>query len=110
MSDTQTYIDSIDNLSVQVEKKSKRKVIEWFSKNLLKSSAYRYIHVFLALFAIYISFRCNNGFEFWSFLAALCCPVFYVIYMLISTNGTACIGNICDAPKLELEPAFESGI
>ena len=33
-------------------------------------------------YAIYLSFKCNKGFNFLSFLAACCCSYFYVAYRL----------------------------
>jgi ABC-type glycerol-3-phosphate transport system permease component len=36
----------------------------------------------LAGYAIYLSFKCNNGFNVWGFLAALFLPFFYIPYKL----------------------------
>jgi len=36
-------------------------------------------------FAIYLSFRCNNGFSVWGFLGAFLFSPIYVIYKLTST-------------------------
>ena len=36
----------------------------------------------LGLFAIFLSFRCNGGFNFGHFVAACCCGPLYVAYML----------------------------
>jgi hypothetical protein len=38
------------------------------------------------LFAIYLSFRCNKGFNFGSFLLAFFFGPFYIIYHLAVTN------------------------
>lgn len=32
--------------------------------------------------ALYLSFKCNNGFDLASFLIACCCSPFYVIYRI----------------------------
>ena len=40
------------------------------------------IHLVLAIFALYLSFLCNNGFNILSFLAALFCPYLYIPYVL----------------------------
>ena len=32
--------------------------------------------------AIYLSFKCNNGFKLESFLVACCCSPFYLIYSI----------------------------
>jgi hypothetical protein len=56
-----------------------------------KAATGRYIysvfHSIMALVAIYLSFRCNNGFSLGSFFIALLCPYIYVIYV-VATKGT----------------------
>ena len=36
----------------------------------------------MMIYALYISFKCNSGFNFGSFLLALCCSPFYIAYRL----------------------------
>jgi len=36
----------------------------------------------VTFFAIFLSFKCNGGFDFGGFLAACCCGPFYVAYKL----------------------------
>ncbi len=48
---------------------------------------YSVFHTIMSLVAIYLSFRCNKGFDTGSFLMACCCPYIYVIYIL-ATKGT----------------------
>jgi hypothetical protein len=48
---------------------------------------YSVFHTIMSLIAIYLSFRCNKGFEFGPFLVACCCPYIYIIYVL-ATKGT----------------------
>ena len=36
----------------------------------------------VSFFAIYLSFKCNKGFNFGHFLAACCCAPFYIAIML----------------------------
>ena len=43
----------------------------------------------LGLFAIFLSFRCNGGFNFGHFVAACCCGPLYVAYML-AVNYNKC--------------------
>jgi hypothetical protein len=38
------------------------------------------------IFALYLSFKCNKGFDLLGFLGAFCCPVFYVPYKLTTTT------------------------
>jgi len=49
-------------------------------------SLYSITHLIISFFAIYLSWRCNNGFNILAFLAALCCPYLYIIWAL-ATNG-----------------------
>ena len=42
-----------------------------------------------SIFALYLAFKCNNGFEIYSFLLALFCPVLYIIYKF-ATSPTFC--------------------
>ncbi len=39
-------------------------------------------HSIFAAFALYLSFKLNNGFEFMSFLAAIMFPYIYIPYVL----------------------------
>ena len=39
----------------------------------------------LALFAVFLSFKCNKGFEIWSFLAAIFFGPIYVMYILATS-------------------------
>ena len=56
-----------------------------------KAATGRYIysvfHSIMALLAIYLSFRCNNGFSLGPFFIALLCPYIYIIY-IVATKGT----------------------
>ena len=36
----------------------------------------------VTLFAIYLSLKCNNGFDFFSILGAVCCSPLFVVYKL----------------------------
>ena len=49
-------------------------------------SLYSITHLIISFFAIYLSWRCNNGFHLLAFLAACCCPYLYIIWAL-ATNG-----------------------
>jgi hypothetical protein len=41
---------------------------------------YSMIHALAALFAIFLTFRCNQGFDLGSFIGAVLCPYIYIIY------------------------------
>ena len=41
---------------------------------------YRIFHTILVLFALYLSFKCNKGFDILAFLMAIFFPYIYIIY------------------------------
>jgi hypothetical protein len=47
---------------------------------------YPIAHSIVGMFAMYLSFRCNNGFKFSDFIFACLCPWAYVIYRLATTG------------------------
>ena len=57
-------------------------------------SFYSIFHTITALFAIYLSFKCNAGFAFGDFLIACCCPVLYIIYRAATSNFCAAPMNL----------------
>ncbi len=57
---------------------------------------YSVFHTIMSLVAIYLSFRCNKGFDAGAFLMACCCPYIYVIYVL-ATKGTC--GVLTNEPE-----------
>lgn len=62
----------------------------------VKQSIYMVFHSLMALFAIYLSWKCNNEqFDLSSFIIAILCPQLYVIYIL-ATRG------VCSNPVAKL--------
>ena len=57
------------------------------SKNQIACTIYTIFHIIMALIAIYLSWKCNKGFELSSFIIALIFPYFYLMY-IFATNGT----------------------
>jgi amino acid permease len=49
-------------------------------------SIYSIFHTITAIFALYLSFRCNNGFNAGGFLFACCCPYIYIIYTFATSK------------------------
>lgn len=47
---------------------------------------YMVFHTIISIFAIYLSFKCNNGFNFGSFLMALFFPHLYIIYKFATSE------------------------
>ena len=59
----------------------------------VKHSIFMVFHSIMALFAIYLSWKCNGQqFDLVSFLIAIFCPYLYVIYIL-ATKGTCSVKN-----------------
>jgi hypothetical protein len=54
--------------------------------SLLVNKIFMLIYLAIAVFALYLAFKCNNGFEIWSFLGALFFPYIYIPYKL-ATQG-----------------------
>ena len=52
-------------------------------------SFYSIFHTVVAVFAIYLAFKCNGGFDFGGFILACCCPYIYIIYKF-ATSETFC--------------------
>lgn len=63
-------------------------------------SFYSVFHTVIALFAIYLSFKCNNGFAIGDFLIACCCPVLYIIYRAATSNFCA----VPSVPSVSIGP------
>lgn len=55
------------------------------------STMYSVFHTIIMFFALYLSFKCNNGFLLFDFLFACCCPVLYILYRGITSP------NFCNA-------------
>ena len=67
-----------------------------------KPSAGKYVysvfHTVMSIVAIFLSYRCNGCFQWIPFLAALCCPYAYIIYIIIFKSqclSTSFIEPIC---------------
>lgn len=58
------------------------------SGNSLTKNILAILHFVVSLYAIYLSFKCNNGFNFGSFIVACCCPYIYILY-------AAAVNNFC---------------
>ena len=51
-----------------------------------RRSIYSIFHTITALFAIYLSFKCNNGLAIGDLLLACCCPVLYILYRAATSD------------------------
>lgn len=62
------------------------------TQNTLTKTIYSIFHSIVAFFAIFLSFKCNRGFSFVSFLIAIFFPHIYIIY-IYATTGSFCNTN-----------------
>jgi hypothetical protein len=59
------------------------------------ASLYMITHIIISFFAIYLSWRCNNGFNLMSFGIALFCPYLYIILALATRGGCGIFDANC---------------
>ena len=83
------------NYNNQVKKNEENKEHFTSTGTVLGISAgtYAMIHLLIAVFALYLSFKCNKGFKFWPFVAAFCCPYIYIPYILATKGMCKDIGT-----------------
>lgn len=65
----------------------KPQVVVQTRRSSLFGGLYSMIHALAALFAIFLSFRCNQGFDVGSFLSAVVCPYIYIIYQFAQAKA-----------------------
>ena len=54
---------------------------------------YTVFHSIIGIFAIYLSFKCNNGVNIGELLVAILCPVLYVLYKVAVSPDLCGIRN-----------------
>jgi hypothetical protein len=54
------------------------------------SKIYSVLHTLLALFAIYLSFKCNGGFDLIGLIGALIIPHIYIVYQIAMNGLSVC--------------------
>jgi hypothetical protein len=67
-------------------------------------SLYMITHMIISFFAIYLSWRCNKGFNLLSFLAALLCPYLYIIWVLATRGGCGLFNAASSTATATLTP------
>lgn len=61
------------------------------SVNTVRSETYAALHFVAAVYAIYLSFKCNNGsINYGSLLVALLFPWLYIIYVFATRGKEMC--------------------
>lgn len=48
---------------------------------------YSIFHFIVSIFALYLAFKCNNGFDLGGMLIACCCPYIYIIYKYATSDN-----------------------
>ena len=85
------YSDDEDNQNYRFKEENKKKNRcdeEDKKKYRYFSNFYTITHLILSFFALYLSWKCNNNnFDPLSFIAALCCPIIYIIWVLAVNGG-----------------------
>ena len=66
------------------EKKSLIEKMTTVQKQSTGYYIYSIFYMFIWGIAVFLSIRCNGGFDFGAFLAACCCAPFYIVYKLAS--------------------------
>jgi len=72
-------------------------------KNSCMFTMYLITHIIISFFAIYLSFKCNQGsggeFNPIAFAVALFCPYLYIIYALATSGGCGVFESMAAAMK-----------
>jgi len=67
--------------------KQKEEILEETNCEIdIKRYFYTVLHIVLSFFAVYLSYKCNEGFNLSSFLVAIFFPYVYIVYKL-ATRG-----------------------
>lgn len=70
----------------------------------LYANLYMITHLIISFFAIYLSWRCNNGFKLFPFLVALMCPYLYIIWALATRGGCGVFDQSSPVSMLSSSP------
>ena len=85
---------------MQQNKPKKNGLVETFyNTDKQEMTPLGYFHVFCFFFALYITFKCNNGFDMGGFLAALCFPEIYIIYKYAQTDKCDLFKNVAKSAE-----------
>jgi hypothetical protein len=61
-----------------------------------RSIIYSIMHLIISLFAVYLSWKCNEGFSIVSFICALICPYLYILWALATRGGCGVFESNCN--------------
>jgi hypothetical protein len=83
------------NKSSSSKPENKEKKNETEEKNNQYKLIYSIMHIIISLFAIYLSWKCNDGFDLMSFIVALMCPYLYIVWALATRGGCGIFESEC---------------
>ncbi len=66
-----------------------------------RQAMYSVFHTILFIVALYLSFKCNRGFNLGSFLLACCCPMFYIPYILATKGFCSTPNSVAISPTIK---------
>lgn len=79
------------------------------SGNKLITQILSLLHFIATLYAIYLSFKCNNGFSLLPFMIACMCPYIYIIYAAV-TKGFCSVSSLGMAGnQMNQEMGYDQG-
>ena len=106
---------TFDNQNVQLNKTIKKDVKQKIMNTPAPSAGkyvYSVFHTVMSIVAIFLSYRCNGCFQWIPFLAALCCPYLYIIYIILLKNqclSSSFIEPICGPEVIYIQsPQYPS--
>jgi hypothetical protein len=80
------------------ERRERRRRRRSSSRRTPYGPMYSVFHTIIMVFALYLSFKCNNGFNLVDFLLACFCPVIYIIYRA-ATSQFCTIPGVVKVPS-----------
>jgi uncharacterized membrane protein (DUF485 family) len=89
MSINKELINIIQEQKNKEDVKQKECVVIYSNIDMNNSGMYMYVifHTIMTFISVYLAYRCNNGFEWGTFIVSLFFPYIYIIYTL-SSRGT----------------------
>ena len=63
------------------------------NKGISLKKIYAFLHFFIGIFALYVSFKCNRGLDMPHIAAACCCPHIYLIYIAATKGFDFCLNE-----------------
>jgi hypothetical protein len=81
----------VESKEIVVQERAPTECLEFCST---PRAIYSVFHTIMFFIAILLSFRCNRGFSFGSFLIACLCPPIYIFYIIVTEYDRGMCGLI----------------